>query len=805
MDEKNESKPSKRDNLQDLREIEGFPIGEDEDIHNLSEPPYYTAYPNPHIQEFIKKFGKSYDQSTDNYSCEPYAENVRVGKHDPVYGAHTYHTKVPYQAIMKFIKHYTRPGDVVLDGFCGSGMTGVAAQLLGRNAILIDLCPIASFIASNCNLVEGWSDFQVNLNYILNEAKKQLGWVYETLNESGKKGVINYVVWSDLFKCTYCGNEIVLGKLDPNKKPGEKVENPRCPFCNADLSGKLPHAWLTSGNTKTLKQEPILISFSFNKKRFQKIPDEFDKELLNEIDSTKIDEWFPSYRMPKGRESRRNDKFGVLTTDQFFTKRNLLVLSKLRKLCFQKDKRVWFVVSSVIQKVSKLMALRGDYIGRITSGTLYIAPIRQEVNVFYSTGIQLRKFPKFIQVIKKATGHTIISTQSATDLSNIPNSSVDYIFTDPPFGGNLMYSELNFMWESWLKVFTNNKDEAIINSTQDKDITKYKDLMGRAFSEYYRVLKPGRWLTIVFHNSKAVVWNVIQNSIAKAGFIVAQVAILDKKSKSFKQATSVGAVHKDLVINAYKPKESFTKVFMEKTGSNLERNFIEQHLERLPIEPNIERTEQMLYSKMLAYYIQHGYEIVMNAKQFYLMLLDYFEERDGYWFLYGQVDSYEAQKKKVSLDKIQATLFISDEKSAIQWLYLFLSKPRSYAEIYPEFVKNILASEEYMPELKDLLEENFVSENEKYRRPMIREKEQIDERREKRLLREFENYLEKAINGKKIEAPRKEALLVGFTSCYREKKFNEILTLAKKLPVQIIEGSTEIFDLVDIAKTKISQ
>jgi 16S rRNA G966 N2-methylase RsmD len=78
-------------------------------------------------------------------------------------------------------------------------------------------------------------------------------------------------------------------------------------------------------------------------------------------------------------------------------------------------------------------------------------------------------------------------TQSLAAMLN-PENTVDYIFTDPPFGGNLMYSELNFLWEAWLKVYTNNKPEAIENKVQGKGPMEYQQLMTRCFQEYYRVL-----------------------------------------------------------------------------------------------------------------------------------------------------------------------------------------------------------------------------------------------------------------------------------------------------------------------------
>jgi hypothetical protein len=168
-----------REKLKDpeFRKIEGFPIGEDEDILALSDPPYYTACPNPFVSDFIRCVGKPFDP-TDKYHREPLAVDSSEGKTDSIYSAHGYHTKVPHKAIMRAILHYTSPGDVVLDGFAGSGMTGVAAQMCGhpdkefktlvetecrdegrklpkwggRKVVLNDLSPAATFIVRGYNL-----------------------------------------------------------------------------------------------------------------------------------------------------------------------------------------------------------------------------------------------------------------------------------------------------------------------------------------------------------------------------------------------------------------------------------------------------------------------------------------------------------------------------------------------------------------------------------------------------------------------------------------------------------------------------
>ncbi|RLB13021.1 MAG: DNA methylase, partial [Deltaproteobacteria bacterium] len=124
-------KKTEKDLLQLWKDQIGFPHGEIDDILSLSDPPYYTACPNPFLGDFIKHYSKPYDPDTDNYQREPFAADVSEGKNDPIYNAHSYHTKVPHKAIMRYILHYTEPGDLVFDGFCGTGMTGVAAQLCG--------------------------------------------------------------------------------------------------------------------------------------------------------------------------------------------------------------------------------------------------------------------------------------------------------------------------------------------------------------------------------------------------------------------------------------------------------------------------------------------------------------------------------------------------------------------------------------------------------------------------------------------------------------------------------------------------
>src|SRR5690606_34087641 len=132
---------------------------------------------------------------------------------------------------------------------------------------------------------------------------------------------------------------------------------------------------------------------------------------------------------------------------------------------------------------------------------------------------------------------------------------------DPPFGANLMYSELNFIWEAWLDVFTNNESEAIVNKEQNKKLWEYQILMENGFREFWRLLKPGHWMTVEFHNSQNAVWNAIQEALLQAGFVLADVSTLDKQQATFKQVTTTSAVKQDLILSAYKPSSKFEQEF----------------------------------------------------------------------------------------------------------------------------------------------------------------------------------------------------------------------------------------------------
>ena len=792
-----------------MKNIDGFPKGDIEDILELSNPPYYTSYPNPYIKNFIKNFGKSYDEVSDNYNVLPYSDDLSYGRTDKVYNIHFYHTKVPPQSIESYIKHYTNPGDIVLDFFSGSGMTGVSSLRLNRCPILLDLSPFASFISfNNCNVVDlkKFKKFAFDVyEYVYNE----YGYLY--LIDEKSTHHRNFTVWSQIQTCPYCNNDYIFFKAEAK---GNEI---KCPNCDAALK-KTKLKCKLDENGKSIFV-PVEIHYINDNNKREAIPiNNYEKKLLRELDDLIIPYWYPTEKMlfrgeKWGATWRAGVHQGFTNVDDFFTKRNLLVISaffnKIENYSIEdtyKTKLKYAITAAMVRLtiLNRYMPSHNRHVGPL-SGTLYVPKLFAEINPFKNIK---EKINAIIKADYNYKNHNfLVSNQSSTNLENIPDNSIDYIFIDPPFGENLMYSEINFISESWIKIFTSNKEEVIINSFQNKDETEYFDLMFSSLKEGFRVLKPNRWITLEFHNSKASIWRIIQESLIKAGFIIAQVVTLDKQKGTTKQLSYDGTVQNDLMINAYKPNNEFRSNFIKKTGTNMELKFLKMQLNKLPVKFVIERSHKMLYSQLLAQYIQNNFEINMDASDFYKLLEVNFIERNGYWFTSDQIElidkSYDLTEKIGENYLNQTILGIDSEKNAIIWLYNFLKKPKKYTEIHKEYLKNLMETNDDIPELKNILSDNFVNVNGLYRLPSDYEREQKEEYRNKKLQKVFNNILELASSSKKkVTEVRKEALLYGLSKLYEKKDVDTIKLIGERIDIKIIESDEDISAIIDWAKYK---
>ncbi|AKB32608.1 Adenine specific DNA methylase Mod [Methanosarcina siciliae HI350] len=908
-----------REKLQDpeLRKIEGFPIGSDEDILALSDPPYYTACPNPWIADFIKEWESQKPEKPADYKYhrEPFAADVKEGKNDPIYNAHSYHTKVPHKAIMRYILHYTEPGDIVFDGFCGTGMTGVAAQMCGdrktveslgyqvqsdgtimqqetdedgktrwvpfsklgvRKAVLNDLSPAATFIAYNYNTPVDVKAFEKEAKRILKEVEEECGWMYATVhkeprintdehrwkdrlirvnpcpsvvedNPDLRFGKINYTVWSDVFICPECAGEVVFWEAAVDKEAGKVLDEFPCPYCSAKLTKRsMDRAWVTKYDSaiketiRQAKQVPVLINYSVNGKRSEKKPDEFDFALIEKIEKSEIPYWFPTNKIPKGDKTGEPIRIGITHVHHFYTRRNLWVLAVVLKKAYEiKNARLITWITASMIRTTKMYKFTLDRKMGTVSGTLYIPSLWTENGAFkllaYKIGDMKKAGSSFIE------NPTFCASFEKTI---IPESNLDYIFVDPPFGSNLNYSELNFLWESWLRIWTNNKPEAIENSVQGKGPREYRQLMTACFKEAHRVLKPGYWMTVEFSNTKASVWNSIQTALNDAGFIIANVSALDKKQGSFNAVTNTTSVKQDLVISAYKPNGGFEKRFQEEaTTEEGVWDFVRTHLDYLPVikskgallEMVPERDPRILFDQMVAYYVRKGYFVPISSQEFQAGLSQRFIERDGMYFLPEQAAEYD--RKKMTKQVFQATFFVSDEASAIQWLrQLLKEKPQTFQDINPLFMQELSgwSKNEQQLDLRELLNQNFLCYNGKEKVPSqihsylssnwpeMRNLEKDDPRlvkkakdrwyvpdpnkagdleklRERALLKEFDEYKQAK---KKLKVFRFEAVRAGFKKAWHERDYGTIIDVAEKIPNNVLEEDPKLLMWYDQAVTR---
>jgi hypothetical protein len=861
----------------DFRQIEGFPLGADEDILALSDPPYYTACPNPFLPEIVEqwqaertelrqKLGlptanpQSPAPNPQPYQREPFATDVSEGKNNPIYNAHSYHTKVPHKAIMRYILHYTDPGDIVFDGFCGTGMTGVAAQLcddrkeiqslgyrvdeagiiydgdqpisqLGaRKAILNDLSPAATFIAYNYNTPVDVAAFKREAQRILDEVEAELGWMYETwhphCDDSNRvKAQINYTVWSELFTCPQCGHEIAYYDVAVDKETYSIKKLFKCLYCQVELNKKsLDRVWETyydktlRKNRQRVRYVPVIINYQSGKHRLEKKPDRFDIDLIEKAQKNPFTDWFPVYEMPDG-ERKGKDGYhlkGITHLHDFYFDRSLISYARIwqkvnHRSSLDASSFLRFFIQGNCSGFTKLNRFRRtaySQVNQVMSGALFVGSLIAEVSPNYSFKNRLKRLSKLSHFGQ--ANNSAITCQSTTSLKSFVDGSVDYVFVDPPFGNNLHYSELNFFWEAWLKILTQRQPEAVMDKGRSRTLPDYQVLMTTAFQEIYRVLKPGRWMTVEFHNSQNRVWNAIQEAVLRAGFVVADVRMLDKKQETYKQAVQ-GLVKADLVISAYKPDSQFEQRFLKEAGSEEGAwEFVRQHLAQLPvvvdnegvIETLSERQDYLLFDRMVAFHIQRGATVPLSASEFYAGLRQRFIERDSMFFLPDQAPAYDKARLEAA-SVAQLSLFVTDEKSSIQWLRQQLAPefggfPQTYQEIQPKFLKQLhQLKHEALPELNDILEQNFLQdEQERWYMPDPNKASDLEKLRQKALLREFNEY---RAGKKKLRQFRTEAIRAGFAHAWANKEYAAIVQVAERLPDKVLQEDPDLLMYYDNA------
>jgi DNA modification methylase len=761
------------------------------------------------LTKFVRQYGKPYNAESDEYEKLPYDKPVVAGKNTPIYNAHSYHTKVPYQGIIPFIEHYSEPGDLVLDPFCGTGMTGVAALLAPsgtRRAILNDLSPAAVHIARSyctpCDVDELKKEFE----RIKAAVKEEFDWLYETYHEDPETGekipaTIQYTIWSDVYRCAPkkrdlkkhpinpdgCGCEINLWDVAVDKDSGQVKDTFKCPQCG--------ETWKKT-ELSLVRSVPVVTNYVYvdpkKKKplRAEHRVTDFELDRLKEIEGKEIPYWFPTDAFDDIREMWRgvHRDQGITRACDFYTKRNLWLLAAIWEkidlvLSPQVKQKLQFSFTAILGVASKRN--RWPQFA-VLSGNLYMPAISIEMNIVEQIQRRIGVLVESEREKSKCKdwASTIISKQSATDLIGVFKDSIDYIFTDPPFGANIFYGDCSFLWESWLQEFTDDSLEAVWNKSRKpseggKTLADYKRLMAESFQEMYRVLKPNRWATVVFSNSDDRVWEAIQDAAHEAGFVIYGGREFDKVQRSFKgikgEKGLEKVISKDVLLNLHKPRVPQVRNSELKRIDDVEGYILHQikmYFQYLsPEAPASDRTVEAITRAVQRRVLEEGCSMQGFSAGFVSDVLHQagmkrsLVEHEGAWY---------------PANGWLGEVIVRNDASAVLWLTGLLTKePRRFDEIDPLWKQaKLKGNYKGARGLEELLDEFFIKNPDgTYRVPDEHERQVLKGQEEERVFRDCERFL----SGKLNREPSIDEKFTWIEMLASRKEWNLILTLEQTL------------------------
>lgn len=579
--------------------------------------------------------------------AELYSTPLPSTRTGPLYNAFSYPTKISPEVIAVFIAAHTKPGATVLDAFAGSGTTGLAALLcdrptdemrrmadsLGvkpewgpRTAHLFEIGTLGSFVSETLCRPPEPESFVAAVNELCIRAEEKLSWLYETKDESGSIGTLRHVIWSEVLICPHCSNEISLWDASVKTKPLSMSDTFHCKSCQTLIAvGACERALdstLDAFGCKQLTKKRVIarVHGRSGSKKWQRPPTAEDYELIARIAKTRPPKSAPNVDLVWGELHRSGYHVGIDKLHHFYTKRNFIAMASLLEIVadFPEDVRdalkllVLSYNSSHSTLMTRVVLKKGQNDFVLTgsqSGVLYISGLPVEKNIL--EGVR-RKSKAFIDSFRMlhGSGSTVVVHNSTSESMPLKPHSVDYVFTDPPFGAYIPYAELNQINEHWLGKTTDRAREVIMSPSQSKGVLEYGSMMASVFTDIGRVLKPEGFATIVFHSAHSEVWRALAQAYTTAGFTVEATSVLDKIQASFKQVVSTVSVKGDpLLLLSKRPIAHAVGKTTSKIAADLIRDAGNSSLSDL----------QLLYSQFVGKCLQLGRDVEMDAKAFYAL------------------------------------------------------------------------------------------------------------------------------------------------------------------------------------------
>lgn len=454
-----------------------------------------------------------------------YAEECYKKEHSKIYKIHKYWARKPWYIVEKYITEYSKPGDIVMDPFCGSGCTGLEAIINGRNFIGQDLNPTALQVTKGT--LKNGIDFdllQEDLTRIEAECKNTIMQLYvseETCENCGQPMHFKYVNIGPKFE----------GKISAG-------------------------VYCASCCTKTKKR---LLSKT-----------ELDK--MAEYENIVIDKWVPDVPFPKKFYKDRFSYKGILTVSDMYTRRNLYALSLLYD-SIQKSKKenlelIMLAFTNTVLHVSKL---KGENVRPLGVNNYWVPDDYLEENVWFRfedrASILIKAKKQQLKREKEKNKLGLIYGDATVDkrsaLDTMGEECIDYFFTDPPYGEAIQYSELSFVWNAWLKTPYENKEEIIINPVQNKGTREFQILLSKSLDNIYNALKEKGHFTLCFQNKNSEVWQAVIEHCKDLGFKLIDISIYDTYGSPFNKSWADFSPKSDIYVTFVKDNNLVQKFYNE--------------------------------------------------------------------------------------------------------------------------------------------------------------------------------------------------------------------------------------------------
>ncbi|MCJ7656137.1 MAG: hypothetical protein MUO97_12730 [Dehalococcoidia bacterium] len=331
-------------------------------------------------------------------------------------------------------------------------------------------------------------------------------------------------------------------------------------------------------------------------KQIKPIIDFVRKASPKKLEDYKLKQWYPKdVKLPSNADREY--------VEELFTKANLIVLAHLRaailKLPNQQAKDLLMLAfsssldkASIMYRYSKTeTGVRGDS-GIFIVHRYWVPPqptVRDAWEVFKVRARLLANAKKegnalFGDFVREGDTLNVFCDSAENLLKHVPEKSVDYIYTDPPYGAHIAYLDLGTMWHAWLglEVIDDMRQrEAIVGGDQQFDEKHYLEVLQKSFEQMFYALKDEAWLSLVFHHKETKLWYSIRDMLRYIGFTYVNTVAQPLAWKSFhKVKNPLRVLGESLIVNFQKSATRKISQPMSLPIANLIKNVAERVIYR---------------------------------------------------------------------------------------------------------------------------------------------------------------------------------------------------------------------------------